>query len=164
MWELLCDILPNGDPRREACTNHLHEWSLLARPTIWTSQEHHPATLGLTLGLQVHPFVHACALYELRAPTQYSDAGSQRPQQCAGQQQCGTTLLILCRRRPLAAIRHRRLPLPGWHFVWISEKSHTAPSTHTNGMKHAHGEGTVSPSPSTPSRPWLISAPNTQIY
>ena len=22
MWELLCDLLPNEDPRREACTNH----------------------------------------------------------------------------------------------------------------------------------------------
>ena len=22
MWELLCDILPNGDPRREACADH----------------------------------------------------------------------------------------------------------------------------------------------
>ena len=81
MWELLCDILPNGDPRRglyRSSRQHVfHEWSLLARPTIWTSQEHHPATSGLTLGLQVHSFVHACALYELRAPTQYSDAGSQ---------------------------------------------------------------------------------------
>ena len=30
--------------------------------------------------------------------------------------------------------------------------------------KHAHGEDTVSPLPFTPSRPWLISAPNTQIH
>ena len=89
MWELLCDILPNGDPRRglyRSSRQHVfHEWSLLARPTIWTTQEHHFATLGITLGLQVHPFVHECALHELCAPTQYFDAGSQRPQQCSGQ-------------------------------------------------------------------------------
>ena len=95
---------------------------------IRTTPEHHPAALGHTYGLQVHPFVHECALYELRAPTQYFDEGSQRPQQCPGQQQRGTTLLILCWRRPLAAVHHRRLPLPGWHYVWIRAKPHTVRS------------------------------------
>ena len=133
MWELLWDILPNGDPRREACTDHPGSMCFMSgaysQGPLYGLRKNTtllPWTLGITLGLQVHPFVHECVLHELRAPTQYSDAGSRRPQQCSGQQQCGTTLLILCRRRPLAAIHHRRLPLPGWHYVWICEKSHTA--------------------------------------
>ena len=33
----------------------LHEWSLLARPTIWNTPEHHPAALGHPSDLQVYP-------------------------------------------------------------------------------------------------------------
>ena len=61
MWELLCDALPNGDPRRVCRSSRqyvLHEWSLLARPTIWNTTEHHPAALGHPSDLQVYPFVH----------------------------------------------------------------------------------------------------------
>ena len=50
MWELLCDALPNGDPRREACAD--------LPGSVCTTPEHHPATL---VTLLVCKYIRSCA-------------------------------------------------------------------------------------------------------
>ena len=119
MWELLCDALPNGDPRRQACADL--PGSMCFRSGAYSqgplSGIRRNTTLPPWVTLLICKYIRSCTnvnFYELRAPTQY-----------------------------------------------FNEES---PSTHTNGTKHAHGEGTASPLPFTPSRPWLISAPNTPAH
>ena len=126
MWELLCDILPTGDPRREACADHPGSMCFMSGAYSQGPQ------YGLRRNTTLLPWVSLLVCKYIRSCTNVPFTSFvlqcntlMRAQQCSGQQQCGTTLLILCRRRPLAAIHHRRLPFPGRYYVWICEKSHT---------------------------------------
>ena len=172
MWELLCDALPNGDPRREACAN-------LPGSMCFTSGAYSQGPLyGLRRNTTLLPWVTLLGCKYIRSCTGVTFTSfvlqrntSMRAHRDLSNAPGSCNVVLPCssfaRGRPLVAIHHWQLPLPGWHYAWIRAEPHTVRS-HLRPTSMARN----TPLARTPyhhrhlhhQRPWLISAPNTQVH
>ena len=127
MWELPCDILPNGDPRREACTDHSGSMCFMSgaysQGPLYGLRKN--TTLLPWVSLLVCKYIRSCTSVPFTSFVLQRNT-LMRAHRDLNNAPDSSNVVLPCSSFAGGGLWLKSTSGPGWHYARICEKSHTA--------------------------------------